>query len=88
MEEAELAFEEFKDKWGKKHPIIVRSWEQHWLELTTYFAYPYGVRRLIYTTNTILSVGFRYPQDSGKPHDTYAASPNPKDNVNITISYI
>ena len=88
LEEAELAFEEFKDKWGKKHPIIVRSWEQHWLELTTYFAYPYGVRRLIYTTNTILSVGFRYPQDSGKPHDTYAASPNPKDNVNITISYI
>jgi len=53
LEEAELAFEEFKDKWGKKHPIIVRSWEQHWLELTTYFAYPYGVRRLIYTTNTI-----------------------------------
>jgi len=88
LEEAELAFEEFKDKWGKKHPIIVRSWEQHWLELTTYFAYPYGVRRLIYTTNIILSVGFRYPQDSGKPHDTYAASPNPKDNVNITISYI
>lgn len=53
LEEAELAFEEFKDKWGNKHPIIVRSWEQHWLELTTYFAYPYGVRRLIYTTNTI-----------------------------------
>jgi len=53
LEEAELAFEEFKDKWGKKHPIIVRSWEQHWLELTTYFAYPYSVRRLIYTTNTI-----------------------------------
>lgn len=53
LEEAELAFEEFKDKWGKKHPVIVRSWEEHWLELTTYFAYPYAVRRLIYTTNTI-----------------------------------
>ncbi len=48
LEEAELAFEEFKNKWGKKHPVIVRSWEQHWLELTTYFAYPYSVRRLIY----------------------------------------
>src|SRR5665647_888430 len=53
LEKAELAFEEFKDKWGKKHPIIVRSWEQHWLELSTYFVYPYDVRRLIYTTNTI-----------------------------------
>lgn len=25
MEEAEFAFEEFKEKWGKKHPAIVRS---------------------------------------------------------------
>ena len=88
FEEAEMAFEIFKEKWGKKHPVIIRSWEQNWLELTTYFAYPHDVRRAIYTTNIVLSVGFRYPQDSGKPHDTYAASPNPKDNVNITISYI
>jgi transposase-like protein len=88
IEEAEMAFEIFKEKWGKKHPVIIRSWEQNWLELTTYFAYPHDVRRAIYTTNIVLSVGFRYPQDSGKPHDTYAASPNPKDNVNITISYI
>lgn len=53
LEEAEFAFEEFKEKWGKKHPAIVRSWENNWVELTTYFAYPYSVRRLIYTTNTI-----------------------------------
>lgn len=53
LEEAEFAFEEFKDKWGKKHPIIVRSWENNWLELTTYFKYPYAIRRLIYTTNVI-----------------------------------
>ena len=53
LEEAEFSFEEFKEKWGKKHPIIIRSWERNWLELTTYFAYPYAIRRLIYTTNTI-----------------------------------
>jgi Transposase and inactivated derivatives len=53
LEEAEFAFEEFKDKWGKKHPIIIRSWENNWLELTTYFKYPYAIRRLIYTTNAI-----------------------------------
>lgn len=51
--EAELAFNNFKDKWGKKHPIIIRSWENNWLELTAYFKYPYEMRRLIYTTNII-----------------------------------
>ncbi|HEY8462733.1 MAG TPA: IS256 family transposase [Bacillota bacterium] len=53
IEEAELAFEEFKDKWGKKHPVIIRSWENNWIELTAYFKYPYQIRRIIYTTNTI-----------------------------------
>src|SRR5690606_33412168 len=27
LEEAEFAFEEFKEKWGGKYPIIIRSWE-------------------------------------------------------------
>lgn len=53
MEEAETAFEAFREKWGKKHPIIIRSWEQNWVELTAYFKYPYEIRRIIYTTNTI-----------------------------------
>lgn len=53
MEEAEMAFEEFKYKWGKKHPIVIRSWENNWVELTAYFKYPYEIRRIIYTTNTV-----------------------------------
>lgn len=53
IEEAEMAFDEFKDKWGKKHPIIIRSWESNWVELTTYFKYPHEIRRMIYTTNTV-----------------------------------
>jgi len=53
IDEAELAFEKFKEKWGKKYPIIIRSWENNWDELTAYFKYPYEIRRLIYTTNTI-----------------------------------
>ena len=53
LEEAEYAFEEFKEKWGKKHPIIIRSWENNWNELTSYFKYPHEIRKLIYTTNTI-----------------------------------
>jgi len=53
IEEAELAFDVFKEKWGKRHPIIIRSWENNWDELTVYFKYPYEIRRIIYTTNTI-----------------------------------
>ena len=53
LEEAELAFAAFKKKWGNKHPIVIRSWENNWLELTTYFRYPYDIRRVIYTTNII-----------------------------------
>lgn len=53
LEEAETAFISFKGKWGKKHPAVIRSWENNWLELTTYFKYPYEIRRLIYTTNII-----------------------------------
>ena len=47
LEAAEFAFEEFKDKWGKKYPIIISSWENNWLELTAYFKYPYDLRRII-----------------------------------------
>lgn len=53
LEEAEFSFEEFKEKWGNKYPIIIRSWENNWLELTTYFNYPHEIRKMIYTTNVI-----------------------------------
>ncbi|MCM2983936.1 transposase [Niallia circulans] len=53
IEQAEMAFEEFKTKWEKKHPSVIKSWENNWLELTTYFSYPVEIRKLIYTTNTI-----------------------------------
>lgn len=53
LEEAEMAFAAFAEKWGKKHPIVIRSWENNWLELTTYFKYPPEIRRMIYTTNII-----------------------------------
>jgi len=45
--------EEFREKWGKKYPQIIKSWEQNWTDLSTYFKYPEEVRRLIYTTNAV-----------------------------------
>ena len=53
IQEAELSFAAFKEKWGKRYPVIIRSWENNWVELTAYFKYPYEIRRLIYTTNVI-----------------------------------
>lgn len=53
LEEAELAFTEFKEKWGSRYPLVIRSWETNWLELTAFFKYPAEIRRIIYTTNTI-----------------------------------
>jgi putative transposase len=42
-----------KERWNKKYPIVIGSWENNWPKLSTYFKYPDAIRRLIYTTNTI-----------------------------------
>jgi transposase-like protein len=41
------------EKWSKKYPAAIRSWENNWAELSTFFDYPAEIRRLIYTTNAI-----------------------------------
>ena len=41
------------EKWGKKYPMVIKSWQQNWDNLTTYFKYDENIRRLIYTTNPI-----------------------------------
>jgi putative transposase len=42
-----------KEKWEKKYPMVIGSWERNWHKLSTCFKYPGNIRRLIYTTNTI-----------------------------------
>lgn len=39
--------------WGQKHPAIAISWRRHWDQVIPFFAFPEGVRRIIYTTNAI-----------------------------------
>jgi putative transposase len=53
LEDAEYRLEEFREKWGKKYPQILKSWDANWTELSTYFKYPQEVRTLIYTTNAV-----------------------------------
>ncbi len=45
--------EKLSEKWSKKYPVVITSWQRNWEKLTTYFAYPEAIRKLIYTTNTI-----------------------------------
>jgi putative transposase len=53
LDEAEYRLEEFREKWGKKYPQILKSWDTNWSELSPFFKYPTEVRRLIYTTNAV-----------------------------------
>ncbi len=52
-ETALAALDDFDEIWGSKYAKIAISWRKNWAELSTYFKYPYEVRKLIYTTNTI-----------------------------------
>lgn len=52
-DEALNALLEFKEKWQKTYPSCVKSWEENWDILSTFFAYPAEVRKIIYTMNII-----------------------------------
>lgn len=45
----------FEATWGDKYPLIVRSWRNNWVEISTFFKYPPEIRKIIYTTNMIES---------------------------------
>ena len=54
--------------------IAVRSWDNNWETLATFFDYPAQIRRLIYTTNTIEG----YHRQLRKVTKTKGAFPTPK----------
>lgn len=51
--QAELELIKLDEKWGKKYPLVLKSWQTNWEKLTTYFDYDQQIRRLIYTTNAV-----------------------------------
>lgn len=55
-EAAEQALDAFEESWGDDYPIVVKSWCVSWANLSTFFAYPAEMRKLIYTTNAIESI--------------------------------
>jgi len=52
-EAALTSFEMFKDKWSKKYPKEVQSWEKDLPVLLSFLKYPSSIRSIIYTTNWI-----------------------------------
>lgn len=53
LEDAEYQLEVFREKYEKRYPYILKSWDDNWVELSVFFKYPDAVRRLIYTTNPV-----------------------------------
>ncbi len=47
---------ELDEKWGKKYPYAIKSWDMNWDVLFTFFKYPSEIRSIMYTTNIIEGV--------------------------------
>jgi putative transposase len=52
-EAGEMALLKLAEKWGDQYAMAVRSWENNWEDLATFFDYTSDIRRLIYTSNPI-----------------------------------
>ena len=62
LEEAENALLEFAERWRKQYPSCVKSWEDNWDVLSTFFEYPMEIRKIIYTTNIIEGLNRQFRQ--------------------------
>ena len=52
----------FKEKWSKSYPSCVKTWEDNWDILSTFFACPAEIRKIIYTTNIIEGLNRQFRQ--------------------------
>jgi len=56
LDAAEVALTKLEEKWDARYPSAVKSWRSNWTNLSTYFAFPTEIRRMIYTTNAVEAV--------------------------------
>jgi len=45
-----------QDKWGQKYPFAIKSWDENWSLLSSFFKFPKEIRTIMYTTNAIESL--------------------------------
>ena len=50
----------FKDMWSNKYLNAIKSWEDNWYNLSTFFAFPDNIRKILYTTNVIESLNSQF----------------------------
>ena len=62
LEEAEHNLGLFAEKWRRQYPSCVKSWEENWKVLSTFFDYPPEIRKIIYTTNIIKGLNRQFRQ--------------------------
>ncbi len=62
LDEAEENLLQFSEKWRKQYPSCVKSWEENWEVLSTFYEYPPEVRKIIYTTNIIEGLNRQFRQ--------------------------
>ena len=62
LEEAEKNLQAFAETWRKQYPSCVKSWEENWPVLSTFFEYPVEIRKIIYTTNIIEGLNRQFRQ--------------------------
>ncbi len=55
-EEGMRQLENFGEKWDEKYPSVSQMWLRNWDNISTLFAYPDEIRKVIYTTNSLESV--------------------------------
>lgn len=65
--------QKMKEKWPE-YEIYLKSWDVNWKEISTFFAYPAEIRRIMYMTNAIESLNRQFRKvtktTSIFPHDT------------------
>ena len=66
--------QEIREKWNKKYPNSMKSWEVNWDSIAVMFKFSKEVRKVLYTTNAIESLNSTYrrlnSQRSVFPNDT------------------
>ena len=78
--------EEVREKWGKKYPYAISSWEKNWEDVSSFFQFSDDIRRIMYTTNIIEGLNRQYrkvtktksvfPSDTALEKILYLASEN------------
>ena len=49
-----------KETWDSKYPNAVKSWEDNWDNISTFFEFSQNIRKIIYTTNVIESLNSQF----------------------------